>query len=92
MRRFFFSFETTVVSARVAVSSWEKVRAMSKKGFTITDILSAMIELANEEQVVKMLEERKSKIDALPKSMQGVLRDTQLSDAQKEAMLKAIDG
>jgi len=80
------------VTTKVSAESWAQVQELAKKhSFRISDVLAASIILAEEKQIVELLERQQKVINRLPKPLLGILRNEEkLSDEDREMLIAAL--
>ena len=80
------------VTTKVSADSWSDIQALAKEhGFRISDVLAACIVLAEESEIVALLEKQRAVIKRIPKPLLGIMRNQEkLSDEDREMLIQAL--
>ena len=85
--------ELNVVSktTKVTPRAWKRAQDLAHKhGVRISDIVSLSLIYMDEAELVKLIEQQRQIVDAMPKAMRGLLRNMDKLDAKQRAELKKL--
>ncbi len=81
------------VTVKVSKDAWERAQKLkSKFGVRLSDVVSVALLYIPETDMERVLNEQKTLVDNLPKSVRGMLRDVdKLSPAERKAIRDILE-
>ncbi len=79
------------MTTKISVAAHERLKALAEKyDARISDVLSASLLHIEETKLERILADQKSAVDALPKSVKGVMRNAEKLTAEEREMIRKI--
>lgn len=81
------------VSTKVSVAAWDRAQELKDKlGCRLSDVVSAALLYIDEDKLRAIMTDQQAAIDALPKSVKGLLRNLdKLSDDERRMLRDLLD-
>lgn len=81
------------MTSKVSIGAHERLKQLAAKhGARMSDVLSACLLHMPEEELVRILAEQGRALDALPKSVKGLMRNLDKLDDAEKKMLRDVLG